>query len=47
MFQRSTRSPSTGFPILKLDTPDPEKHFVMKSFIICPEEAERRSLYRG
>ena len=32
--------PTTGFPTLKLYTPDAGQHFVMKRFMICPEEAE-------
>jgi hypothetical protein len=36
--------PTTGFPTLKLYIPDAGQHFVMKRFIICPEEAKARAV---
>jgi len=36
--------PSTGFPILKLYTPDAGQYFETKRFIICPEEAKARAV---
>ena len=36
--------PSTGFPTFKWYTPDAGQHFVIKRFIICPEEAEARAV---
>jgi hypothetical protein len=36
--------PTIRFPTLKLYIPDAGQHFVMKRFIICPEEAKARAV---